>query len=232
MTDSALMITNRLEDPAAPDAPPGTIPLSCRFILPGNPSSVGRARRIAAETLRHAGRNDLSEILVLVLSELATNAVNAIAAAIMAPAPITVVVRCVDPSAVHLRVTDPAGGRIANPGRPRDAEECGRGLYIVDAVCARWGVTPGADGGKCVWADVAAEPGAHDTRDNCANVTRPSWIPSPGDLVTDQVSGLPAVVREFWKLPHCTLGVRLAEPGDDAVTWIRALTSLRPPGRT
>ncbi|WP_411103552.1 ATP-binding protein [Streptomyces sp. cmx-4-9] len=39
--------------------------------------------------------------------------------------------------------------------RAADGDEGGRGLVLLDAVAARWGVHPGPGGGKTVWAELA-----------------------------------------------------------------------------
>ncbi|MFD0686704.1 ATP-binding protein [Actinomadura fibrosa] len=40
---------------------------------------------------------------------------------------------------------------------PDLVSECGRGLFAVDRLARRWGTRPLLEGGKVVWAEVAAE---------------------------------------------------------------------------
>lgn len=250
MTHSELMITDRLESPPDLGGPPGTPPtparqdrttLSCRLIMAPAPASVSSTRRILTETLRRAGRTGQLDDFQTVVSELVTNALNAIAAAIRdATAPtarpmvITVTLGLSDPDIVRLEVRDPAPG-VPRPGRPLATDEFGRGLELVDALCTRWGVRRGRGHGKCVWAELGPAP----EPDLCANPVRPAWIPALGDLVTDTATGRPARVVDYWKLPRCVIGLLLSEPdgapgefrsqpGAQAPTWVRELDAVRP----
>jgi hypothetical protein len=45
---------------------------------------------------------------------------------------------------------------------PAADEDHGRGLLLVDALAARWGVTDRVGPGKTVWAECALPPG-HET---------------------------------------------------------------------
>ncbi|MEV4916085.1 ATP-binding protein [Streptomyces tirandamycinicus] len=64
----------------------------------------------------------------------------------------------------HLRieVTDTRGDRLPpGPGTltpPADGAESGRGLLIVEALAARWGVIAGPVPGKTVWAELDLVP--------------------------------------------------------------------------
>ncbi|MCX5344350.1 ATP-binding protein [Streptomyces atratus] len=55
---------------------------------------------------------------------------------------------------LRIEVTDPCGERL--PAACREAVEGGRGLIIVDALAADWGVHPYPPSGKTVWAEVSA----------------------------------------------------------------------------
>ncbi|MFH8475563.1 ATP-binding protein [Streptomyces sp. NPDC018000] len=55
---------------------------------------------------------------------------------------------------LRIEVTDPCGERL--PSASREAVEGGRGLVIVDALAADWGVHPYPPSGKTVWAEVSA----------------------------------------------------------------------------
>ncbi|MFJ2132971.1 ATP-binding protein [Streptomyces sp. NPDC087849] len=58
---------------------------------------------------------------------------------------------------LRIEVTDPRGERLL-PAVLREAVEGGRGLIIVDALAADWGVRPYPPSGKTVWAEVSATP--------------------------------------------------------------------------
>ncbi|WP_069752697.1 ATP-binding protein [Streptomyces sp. EN16] len=117
--------------------------------LPPAPASVGTARRWAAPLLPA----DVRDPVVLVVSELVSNAVAADAA-----------VGAVDDIEVEL-VVDPAGRHVAlavtdSSDRPLPEapaavpadEDGGRGLLLLDALSYDHGWTPRTCGGKCVWA--------------------------------------------------------------------------------
>ncbi|GFH37347.1 hypothetical protein SCWH03_35850 [Streptomyces pacificus] len=59
---------------------------------------------------------------------------------------------------LRIEVTDTRGDRLPPaPGTlspPPDDAESGRGLLIVEALAARWGVTPGPVPRKTVWAEL------------------------------------------------------------------------------
>jgi len=54
-------------------------------------------------------------------------------------------------SRVVVEVRDDAAGDLPRPRRPRDDDEHGRGLHIVEALSDEWGIR-GTDRGKCVWS--------------------------------------------------------------------------------
>lgn len=80
----------------------------------------------------------------VVASELATNAVQ------HAGTPFTVTLDWAGDQ-VTVRVADDAPG-VPVAGSPGSLELRGRGLLLVDALSAAWGVSAGAAGGKSVWA--------------------------------------------------------------------------------
>ncbi len=108
--------------------------------------AVGQARRFLRTTLAQWGAEQYDFGAPLVLTELATNA------ALHARTAFEVRLRLDGP---HL-VVEVADG---NPRRPRqrdyDADATtGRGITLVDSLCAGWGVTMLDDDGKVVWARV------------------------------------------------------------------------------
>ncbi|MFI8257753.1 ATP-binding protein [Streptomyces filamentosus] len=120
------------------------------FELPARTQSVGRARRLVEERLIlwgcAAGTRDTA---ALVISELATNAVLHTAS--------SRIVCELRENATTLRISvrdegGPAGPRIRDCG----AEERGRGLLIVDALCAAWGAERTGHGtAQIVWAELS-----------------------------------------------------------------------------
>jgi PAS domain S-box-containing protein len=113
--------------------------------FPATTASVGRARRFLLEALP-AGSGGAADSLVLMLSELATNAVQHAGTDFE----VTVVV---DPGRqlVRVEVDDAAGGFPAPRELVADAPR-GRGLQIVQALADAWGIEMRRDRpGKTVW---------------------------------------------------------------------------------
>ncbi len=121
-------------------------PVTCvsrRF--PPAAASVGRARRFLLEALP-AGGGDGADELVLMLSELATNAVRHAATEFEVS-----VVTDPDQRLVRVEVGDGAGGYPA-PQEPVADAPRGRGLHIVQTLADAWGVEIRRDRpGKTVW---------------------------------------------------------------------------------
>ena len=120
-----------------------THPVARRF--PAIPSSVGQARRFLLASLPDATPAEADE-LVLLLSELATNAVQHAAtefevAVLVAP----------DGRSVRVEVSDGAAGYPTPQEQVPDAPN-GRGLHIVRAMADGWGIEMQRDRpGKIVW---------------------------------------------------------------------------------
>jgi anti-sigma regulatory factor (Ser/Thr protein kinase) len=125
--------------------------LRAAVALPGEPFSVGEARRFVSGTLADWGLADLGETVVLLVSELATNAV------LHARSSYQVVLERRD---VRLRVTvldDSA--RLVLPRDSGPAATSGRGLALVAALAEDWGPTgpDELDGRtKGVWFELSA----------------------------------------------------------------------------
>jgi anti-sigma regulatory factor (Ser/Thr protein kinase) len=110
--------------------------------LPAEPETVGRARRLVRDTLAGWGMLALADDLVMVVSEVDTNAV------VHAKSSMALSLHRQGPS-VRGQVTDHSTA-WPTPLPAGPDEEHGRGLAIVAAYADRWGVTP-APGGKTVW---------------------------------------------------------------------------------
>ncbi|MFI5905400.1 ATP-binding protein [Streptomyces cyaneofuscatus] len=122
--------------------------MTCLYVPP-LPESVSTARRWAAPLLPA----DVRDPVVLVVSELVTNAVAADAAA-GATEDIEVEL-VVDPAGRHvaLAVTDASNEPLPRTPAAAPADQtCGRGLVLLDALADDHGWNPRTCGGKCVWA--------------------------------------------------------------------------------
>jgi anti-sigma regulatory factor (Ser/Thr protein kinase) len=117
-----------------------------RFELRADPSEVRRARVAVAG---FAGRRQLddrfTDVLVLVTSELVSNAVRHAAHAV------TVQLVEHDDRFTVLVADDGPGTPVR--ADPDPGAESGRGLVIVDGLATRWGTRPTVTG-KTVWADL------------------------------------------------------------------------------
>jgi serine phosphatase RsbU (regulator of sigma subunit)/anti-sigma regulatory factor (Ser/Thr protein kinase) len=108
---------------------------------------VSRARAVAADALRRWGLEKAEDSVLLLVSELVTNAlVHAGSSAHLALLQLS--------DAVRIEVSD----RSPSEPRPRIASTeavGGRGMLLVDALSSRWGTMERRDG-KTVWAQVPA----------------------------------------------------------------------------
>jgi len=113
------------------------------------PASVSRARAFVSSHLQLDGVPQLEDDVLLVVSELVTNAIT------HARTQVTVILERSGPSVV-LTVCD------LSPSVPvmLPADEMaggGRGLMIVDVLSGDWGVRAGPSGSKAVWASFEVE---------------------------------------------------------------------------
>lgn len=115
--------------------------------LPDELSSVATARRFVREKLLEWGIGDgpLDDAL-LVVSELAANALT------HAESSYRVRLRTAGP-ALRIEVEDTGAGS-PEPQPLTEDEEHGRGLHLVGALAASWGMESGDAGGKRVWAEL------------------------------------------------------------------------------
>ena len=111
-------------------------------VLTGNLEAPSHARRAVAAWLSplvpSSAAEETSADLMLVLTELITNAVQAGADTVR-------VAVTVHADVLQLGVSDEAAGWPQSVAAP--TEDHGRGLALVDTLCSAWGVTP-SDGGK------------------------------------------------------------------------------------
>ncbi len=121
-----------------------------QLVLRGDPGGIRRARRFARTRVGPASAD--ADTVELVVAELVTNAV------LHGAPPIVIRIRMLD-TCIHIDVAD-LGGRLPVMRRAARDGITGRGLRIVNALSAGWGVRRLARGGKVVWAEVA--PGTTD----------------------------------------------------------------------
>jgi CheY-like chemotaxis protein len=122
-----------------------------------NPRDVATARRFVGVRCEDWGCGDLVDDAELVASELVTNALLHGAG------------RCelrlaLSDAALRLQVVDEGDG-MPDPQNAGQGDEHGRGLLLVSALCAAWGVEALPGGGKVVWAELLRPlpgPGADD----------------------------------------------------------------------
>jgi hypothetical protein len=129
-------------------------PSSAVFRLTERVGAAGRARAFAARTLldwAYAGRHD---DVILVVSELVSNAIK-----YGRGLPVLRLTGRADGVRIEVGDDDPTAPAKRVPGRSG-----GWGLHLIEWLGGRWGVTVGATG-KVVWSElgVAAPPAVRET---------------------------------------------------------------------
>ncbi|NPC98337.1 response regulator [Nocardioides sp. zg-DK7169] len=120
--------------------------------LPQDLASVREARSLVRSTLATWDLEHLHDEACLVVSELATNAINHARSSFL-------VRLSLNPTTVRIEVGD--GGRGTPEPQPHSAtREGGRGMLLVAAMSASWGIDRSEDG-KVVWAELARETAGH-----------------------------------------------------------------------
>jgi anti-sigma regulatory factor (Ser/Thr protein kinase) len=120
----------------------GTGPLEARLTLRPVPASAGLARRFVCSTLSGWGRDDVTDDVTLLVSELVTNAM------LHARSDIALVVVA---ERGRLRVEVQDGSPVPPSPRVAGADAMsGRGMALVETLSAEWGVRR-VTGGKGVW---------------------------------------------------------------------------------
>ena len=115
--------------------------------LPDDLSSVADARRFVKQQVAAWGITGPLDDALLVVSELAANALTHARSSYRLR---------ISATAMVLRIeVDDAGAGTPEPQPLTDTEEHGRGLHLVDALAASWGMESGESGGKRVWAELA-----------------------------------------------------------------------------
>jgi anti-sigma regulatory factor (Ser/Thr protein kinase) len=117
-------------------------------VFPAEAASASRAREFVRSLLLAHGLPDLADEVRLVVSELATNAVQ------HARTPFTVRLEQRRARGVLLTVQD-GSASVPEPVAAGASELHGRGLRIVERTSDAWGVVAGPAGTKAVWASFA-----------------------------------------------------------------------------
>ncbi|MFH9084449.1 MULTISPECIES: ATP-binding protein [unclassified Streptomyces] len=122
-----------------------------------DPAEVGRARRWARSRLAGSGitaDEPLAETLILLVSELVTNAVvhTGRPAVLRLCLPGPAAEKCAS-ATVRVEVTD-RSSRAPVPRCADDDATGGRGLALVDCLADRWGWSPDDDAGKSIWCEL------------------------------------------------------------------------------
>jgi anti-sigma regulatory factor (Ser/Thr protein kinase) len=115
-------------------------------LLP-EPRSAGAARSFVGDCLCDVVTDELAEVAVLLTSELVTNAI------VHARTPMRLDVDGT-PGCVRVTIADEAT-RSPMLRTTGDARLTGRGMHLVEALAAQWGVDPRPPG-KAVWFELTA----------------------------------------------------------------------------
>ncbi|MFD8417997.1 ATP-binding protein [Streptomyces sp. NPDC059466] len=145
------------QEQAGRSGPSGIVPRSASLRITESPQGFAQAREFTRRTLGSWALGDRSDDAVLVVTELATNAV--LHAADQTPAGQTGVWLKLTLRRAHLvcAVTDQSESPPLCPRTDGALEVHGRGLRIVEALSEHWGWTR-SPAGKTVWAMLSAPP--------------------------------------------------------------------------
>jgi anti-sigma regulatory factor (Ser/Thr protein kinase) len=149
---------SQMTDPVPSDSAPR--PRTATRMPGGDARSVGETRDFAMTTLRKWDVADRLDDIVIVVSELLTNAIrHAHPGADRQPRwPIRLDLLQSGPCVLCM-VADPSD-RPPVPREPGCLAEAGRGLQIIAALSDQWGFTTPSEMGKVVWAMFSTSPGS------------------------------------------------------------------------
>lgn len=119
---------------------------SAAIDLPHALTSVSTARHFVRETLADWGIEGPVDDALLVVSELATNALTHARSSYRVKLSATM-------NALRIEVDDDGAG-TPEPRLLTETEEHGRGLYLVGSLAASWGMEAADGGGKRIWAEL------------------------------------------------------------------------------
>ncbi|MFJ9823181.1 SpoIIE family protein phosphatase [Streptomyces sp. NPDC101160] len=145
--DVALLVLRRTPDPGTPRAP-----RIHQYIHQADPQGLSDARAAVGQALVDWGMPELADDAELLTGELLVNVLlhtegGAVLTLEVLPEPVR---------RVRLSVQDRSSAwpRRRTPG---EAATSGRGLLLMDAIAARWGVEPRGEG-KAVWCEIGPAP--------------------------------------------------------------------------
>ena len=125
--------------------------------LPAADQSVWLARQATRVVLTAWQLASVEENAVLIVSELATNAVRHAEGTDLIALDLVAA-----PTWLRIEVHD-TDRRWPQPRIPDDFDESGFGFVLVDALAGKWGVRD-VEGGKAVWAELATSGGSERRR--------------------------------------------------------------------
>jgi serine/threonine-protein kinase RsbW len=128
----------------------GDLELQSKFDLPGDETAPFAARRAAEQALAQALDGDTLASADLLVTELVSNAVRH-----GRPRADGCLDLHLGVSADCIRVEVCDQGAGFEPGQPSPYGEGGYGLFLVDELATRWGVSTAS--GTCVWFELARE---------------------------------------------------------------------------
>lgn len=123
----------------------GPCELSVERSVLAAPSSSGLLRDLAEVHLRKWGLGELADDVLLVVSELGTNAIAA------SPGTLIGFRMMRWPTMLVVEVRDSSAERVVRE-EPGTLDESGRGLWIVEQIARHWGQRTEPDGTKTVYA--------------------------------------------------------------------------------
>ncbi|MEI2716777.1 MAG: ATP-binding protein [Candidatus Nanopelagicales bacterium] len=114
--------------------------------LPDGPQAAGQARRLVRDVLETVRATHLLDDALLIVSELATNAVR------YGTGPISAHIS-IDDHALTIAIQDGRASDLPYPKILTQTEPDGRGMHLVSAMASRWGWDRDQDS-KVVWAEI------------------------------------------------------------------------------
>lgn len=115
-------------------------------IFPPEPESVGRARAFVTGLLESAGHATAIDVVTLLVSEIATNAVRHARSSFA-------LTTLVNGSTIRIEVADGADA-VPTVREPDELAVGGRGMMLVELLSERWGVEDRVEG-KVVWFEIS-----------------------------------------------------------------------------
>ncbi|MFF2651686.1 ATP-binding protein [Streptomyces sp. NPDC058045] len=143
------------------------VPASSSMAVPHGPAGVGRARHRMREQLRgHGVPETVVDDAELVLSELLSNACRhgrPLGEALAGDGDVRAAWRVEPQGRLTLEVTDGGGPTRPIPATPSVTAHGGRGLNIITALAADWGVRDEVRGEVTVWVVLAGQEHPYDS---------------------------------------------------------------------